>query len=80
MRPLVSGGLHWIDLSIEIQIDDAAIETAKSLRVQSLKTAEEETVFNLGRNGRMQLAMSTVIVDGKSPLPQSIKNPWRLAF
>ena len=38
---VVSSGMNWIDLGMDIQIDDDAIETAKSLRVQALKTAEE---------------------------------------
>lgn len=38
---LSSGGMNWIDLDIEIQIDDGAIDTAKSLRTQALKTAQE---------------------------------------
>ena len=35
-----SGGLDWIDLETQIQIDDGAIDTAKAMRQQSLETAK----------------------------------------
>ena len=40
-----SGGVNWINLNVEIQIDDQAIETAKSLRKQSLETAQAGDCF-----------------------------------
>ena len=42
---LKNGGLHWINLNVEIQVDDQAIETAKSLRQQSLKTTQTGDCF-----------------------------------
>ena len=70
---LKNGGLHWINLNVEIQVDDQAIETAKSLRKQSLKQPKPEIVFNLGQSGKRQRVTCIEIVDGKKRILQSTR-------
>ena len=42
---LIIGGMGWINLNLNIQIDDQAMDTAKSLRKQSLETAQTGDCF-----------------------------------